>query len=87
MSKTTIVSIEKLTGLSHLKKFKVFSSPHCNFKNFTFASLKNNTNKYKKHFTKMLADVGIKSLKLQKQDRRDLSLNRDQIPKTTKTRL
>ena len=43
--------------------------------------------KYKKHFTKMLADVGIKSLKLQKQDRRDLSLNRDQIPKTTKTRL
>ena len=35
----------------------------------------------------MLADVGIKSLKLQKQDRRDLSLNRDQIPKTTKTRL
>ena len=67
--------------------FSVFSSPHCNFKNFTFASLKNNTNKYKKHFTKMLADVGIKSLKLQKQDRRDLSLNRDQIPKTTKTRL
>ena len=27
---------------------------------------------YKKHFTKMFADVGIESLKLQKQDCRDL---------------
>ena len=31
-----------------------------------------NDNKYKKNFTKMFADVGIKSLKLQKQDCRDL---------------